>query len=106
MKRFLPIPLLVLIALAFIIPNFNPKWPPGGDPNGYFVYLPALWAGHPFDYSALQPYPWLKHNPITGLTQNEFGIGPALFWLLPYSAIHLLHPELPLMAQPFWSACA
>jgi len=105
---------LLLCALAFMLPNLEPAPITTLDCLGYFHYLPALFAGRPFDLSPAHnpvnhaPY-WEHHYQewIQTKLLHVFGIGPALSWLPWYAGARLAAPAHPTGYEPiFWYACA
>jgi hypothetical protein len=100
--------LLVAIGLLIILPRFQPAPHVHGDGLGYFSYLPALFAGRPFDlyeFAAPKQHVRWRHYRATGRTVNQWCIGPAVAWLPWYAAGRLLYPQFPLTDDRMWIAC-
>jgi len=102
---------LAVLMLAVLLPGLQTTPMRGSDATGYFCYLPALFAGHPFDFdpyltAMAWPIPDLHNYPATGRMVNPWTIGPALTWLPAYALTRLAFPRAPLDGLPYWTACA
>jgi len=86
---------VAVIAAVVIFPRLDTRPRPHADSLGYFVYLPALFEGRPFDLTELEAFGRYSQVPgaVKGRRVNVFCVGSAIAWLPWYAVVRLFRPQ-------------